>query len=65
MAMGTMIYNPYFYGGISLNHINNPDIRFIKVTEICSQWFAFEVDFSLQVLRYRFGDGKPGRSNLL
>jgi hypothetical protein len=25
-----MIYNPHFYGGLSINHINNPDIRFTR-----------------------------------
>ncbi len=33
LAMGTMIYNPYFYGGIALNHVNNPDIRFIRISD--------------------------------
>lgn len=63
MAMGTMIYNPYFYGGISLNHINNPDIRFIKVTDNVASGLPLRLTFHAgsQISIY---DGKPGRSNL-
>lgn len=33
LSMGTMLYNPYFYGGITLHHVNNPDIRFIRISD--------------------------------
>lgn len=63
MAMGTMIYSPYFYGGISVNHLNNPDIRFIKTTDNTSN--ALPLRLTLHGgSQINIIDGKPGRSGV-
>ncbi|MEP7321026.1 MAG: PorP/SprF family type IX secretion system membrane protein [Saprospiraceae bacterium] len=63
LAMGTMIYSPYFYGGISLNHINNPDTRFIKISDNTSNSLPlrYTIHGGSQINIF---DGKPGRSSI-
>lgn len=63
LAMGTMIYNPHFYGGISINHINNPDVRFIRVADGTSSGLPIRLTVhagsQISIL-----DAKPGKTNI-
>jgi len=63
LAIGTMIYSPYFYGGISLNHINNPDVRFVKVNDGTSSGLPIRMTLhagsQISIL-----DAKPGKTNI-
>lgn len=63
LAMGTMIYSPYFYGGVSINHLNNPDVRFTNVIDGTSSGlplrFTLHAGSQISII-----DEKPGRSNV-
>jgi type IX secretion system PorP/SprF family membrane protein len=63
LAMGTMFYNPYFYGGIALNHINNPDIRFIRISDGTSSGLPLRYTIHLGSQISIFG-ARSGRSGL-
>ncbi len=63
LAMGTMFYNPHFYGGISISHINNPDIRFVKVSDNTSSGLPMRLTLHAGS-QLAITDAKPGRSGV-
>ncbi|MBK6389732.1 MAG: PorP/SprF family type IX secretion system membrane protein [Saprospiraceae bacterium] len=63
LAMGTMIYNPHFYGGLSINHINNPDIRFTRSVDNTSSGLPLRLTLHAGSQITIF-DAKPGKSDI-
>lgn len=63
LSLGTMFYNPYFYGGISLSHINNPDTRFLKINDGTTSGLPMRVTLHAGSQISIF-DAKPGKSSI-
>ncbi|MEP7266042.1 MAG: PorP/SprF family type IX secretion system membrane protein [Saprospiraceae bacterium] len=63
LAMGTMFYNPHFYGGLSLNHINNPDVRFTRIIDGTSSGLPIRLTLHAGS-QISITDARPGKSNI-